>query len=209
VTPRQNFGETFCLYRHLWSYTASNFTKHLNSLPRPRSTETLVAILNSITGHYDLFNIFVIWKSFIFSMALPVHSGSMPLTQFCKHFSDGRTLRMSDQANARPLPEHRTHKHRISAYRHQKYMPWVGLEHTIPASKRAKTVHALESVATVTGHVVICGIYVHFVVQPVLLLTVCGMWHYHYNALALQILNFSCIEYLCFVRFVFALEVMC
>jgi hypothetical protein len=31
-------------------------------------------------------------------------------------------------------------------------MPRVGLEHTIPAFERAKTVHALERVATVTGH---------------------------------------------------------
>jgi hypothetical protein len=30
-------------------------------------------------------------------------------------------------------------------------MPWVGLELTIPASERAKTVHALDRSATVTG----------------------------------------------------------
>jgi hypothetical protein len=30
-------------------------------------------------------------------------------------------------------------------------MPQVGIEHTIPASKRAKTVHALDYSATVTG----------------------------------------------------------
>jgi hypothetical protein len=30
-------------------------------------------------------------------------------------------------------------------------MPWVGFEPTIPASKQAKTVHALDRSATVTG----------------------------------------------------------
>jgi hypothetical protein len=30
-------------------------------------------------------------------------------------------------------------------------MPWVGFEPTVPASERAKTVHALERSATVTG----------------------------------------------------------
>jgi hypothetical protein len=30
-------------------------------------------------------------------------------------------------------------------------MPYVGFEHTIPASERAKTVHALGRSATVTG----------------------------------------------------------
>jgi hypothetical protein len=30
-------------------------------------------------------------------------------------------------------------------------MPWVGFEYTIPASERAKTVHALDRSATVTG----------------------------------------------------------
>jgi hypothetical protein len=31
-------------------------------------------------------------------------------------------------------------------------MPWVGFEPTIPASEQAKTVHALDHSATVTGH---------------------------------------------------------
>jgi hypothetical protein len=30
-------------------------------------------------------------------------------------------------------------------------MPWVGFEHTVPASERVKTVHALDRSATVTG----------------------------------------------------------
>jgi hypothetical protein len=34
-------------------------------------------------------------------------------------------------------------------------MPWVGFETTIPASERAKTVHALDRSATVTGKTVL------------------------------------------------------
>jgi hypothetical protein len=41
------------------------------------------------------------------------------------------------------------HKHRINAYTHQISMPCVGFEPTIPASERAKTVHALDRAATV------------------------------------------------------------
>jgi hypothetical protein len=43
------------------------------------------------------------------------------------------------------------HKHRINAYTHTISMPCVGFEPAIPASERAKTVHALNRSATVTG----------------------------------------------------------
>jgi hypothetical protein len=43
------------------------------------------------------------------------------------------------------------HKHRINAYTHQTSMPWMGFEPTIPESERAKTIHALDHEATVTG----------------------------------------------------------
>jgi hypothetical protein len=43
------------------------------------------------------------------------------------------------------------HKHRINIYTHQTSMPCVRFEPTIPASERAKTVHALNRSATVTG----------------------------------------------------------
>jgi hypothetical protein len=43
------------------------------------------------------------------------------------------------------------HKHTINTYTHQTSMPSAGFEHTIPASERAKTVHALDCSATVTG----------------------------------------------------------
>jgi hypothetical protein len=43
------------------------------------------------------------------------------------------------------------HKHRLNTYTYQTSMPCVGFEHTIPASERAKTVHALDRSVTVTG----------------------------------------------------------
>jgi hypothetical protein len=43
------------------------------------------------------------------------------------------------------------HKHRINTYIYQTSMPCVGFEPTIPTSERAKTVHALDRSAIVTG----------------------------------------------------------
>jgi hypothetical protein len=45
----------------------------------------------------------------------------------------------------------RQHKHRINAYTYQTSMPCVGFEPMIPASERAKTVHASDRAVTVTG----------------------------------------------------------
>jgi hypothetical protein len=53
---------------------------------------------------------------------------------------------MGDQLITRPLP-----KHRINAYTPQTSMPCVGFKPTIPAFKQAKTIHALDRLATVTG----------------------------------------------------------
>jgi hypothetical protein len=43
------------------------------------------------------------------------------------------------------------HKHRMNTYTYQTFMPFMGFEPTIPASERAKTVHALKRSATMTG----------------------------------------------------------
>jgi hypothetical protein len=51
------------------------------------------------------------------------------------------------------------HKHRINTYTYQTFMPCVGFEPTIAASKRAKTVHALDRSSTVTGTLHITLIY--------------------------------------------------
>jgi hypothetical protein len=77
-------------------------------------------------------------------MALPAHSGPWTLIQFHNHFyTDGRTPWTSDQLAARTLPKHtttQTQNKRIHTF-----------EPTSPASRRAKTVHALDRAATVTG----------------------------------------------------------
>jgi hypothetical protein len=67
-------------------------------------------------------------------------------------FTDGRTPWTGDQLVARPLPNHRTTQTQKNAHTHQTSMTWVGFETTIPASERAKTVHASDCSATVTGN---------------------------------------------------------
>jgi hypothetical protein len=54
---------------------------------------------------------------------------------------------------ARPLPVHKHRKTRAHSHihTHTHSMPWVGFEPTVPASERAKTMHALDGSATVTG----------------------------------------------------------
>jgi hypothetical protein len=89
---------------------------------------------------------------FFFSMALPAHSGPWPLIQFRNHFSQtvgllGRVISPSQGGHLNT----RQHKHRINTYTHQTFMPWVGFKSMIPASERAKTVHALDLAAAVTG----------------------------------------------------------
>jgi hypothetical protein len=65
-------------------------------------------------------------------------------------FTDGSTPWRSDQLVARPLPKHRTTQTQ-NKHTYQTSMPCVGFGPTIPASDRAKTVHALDRSATVTG----------------------------------------------------------
>jgi hypothetical protein len=82
----------------------------------------------------------------LFSLALQPLWALASAFQFRDHFTDGRTPWTTDQLVARALP-----KHRINTYTHQTSMPCVGFELTIPASERAKTGHALDRSATVTG----------------------------------------------------------
>jgi hypothetical protein len=64
-------------------------------------------------------------------------------------YTVGRTPWKGDQPVARPLPAHRTIQTQNKST--QTFMSPVGFEPTIPASKRAKTVHALDRAATVIG----------------------------------------------------------
>jgi hypothetical protein len=85
-----------------------------------------------------------------FSLAVQPPWALASAFQFHDHFTDGRTSWTSDQLVARPLPKHRTIQTQ-NKYTHQTSMPCVGFEPTIPASERAKTLHALDRSATVTG----------------------------------------------------------
>jgi hypothetical protein len=78
--------------------------------------------------------------------------GPGPFFSFMIIFTDGRTPWASDQLVTRPVPKHRTtqtqNKH---IHTHQTSMPCVGFEPMNPASERAKTAHALDRSATVSG----------------------------------------------------------
>jgi hypothetical protein len=69
--------------------------------------------------------------------------------QFTWSWTFGRTPWTGDQLVARPLSVHKHRKTHI--HKHYTSMPWVGFEPKIPGSERAKTVHALDRSATVTG----------------------------------------------------------
>jgi hypothetical protein len=79
--------------------------------------------------------------------------GPWPLVQFRNHSSQtvGLPERVISSSQGRYLNTGQ-HKHRINPYTHQTSMPWVGFEPTTPVFERAKTVHALDHAATVTGH---------------------------------------------------------
>jgi hypothetical protein len=93
----------------------------------------------------------ILYSRNIFSKAFPAHSGPMPLIQVCNYFSQTVGLgRVINPSQDRCLNTGQ-HKHRINAYTYKTSMPCVGFEPTIPASERARTVHALDRAATVTG----------------------------------------------------------
>jgi hypothetical protein len=64
-------------------------------------------------------------------------------------YTVGRTPWTGNQQIGRPLATHRTTQ--TQNKRTQTSMPWVGLEPTIPAFGRTKTVHVLDCVATLIG----------------------------------------------------------
>jgi hypothetical protein len=81
-------------------------------------------------------------------MALPAHSGPWPLIQFRNHISQtigllGRVISPS----ARPLPKHRT----TQTQNKRIHTPNIRMLSGIRTHERAKTVHALDPAATVTG----------------------------------------------------------
>jgi hypothetical protein len=91
------------------------------------------------------------------TMALPAHSGPRPLIQFRNCFLQtvGLLWRVMSPSQGSYLNTGQ-HKHRMNAYTHQSYMPWVGFPASNSsclrprshrdwlASERSKTVHALD-----------------------------------------------------------------
>jgi hypothetical protein len=86
-----------------------------------------------------------------FSMALPARSGPRPLIQFRNYSSQTVALLGRVISPSQGLYLNTDNTNTVNAYTHQTSMTWVGFESTIPASERAKTVHALNRAATVTG----------------------------------------------------------
>jgi hypothetical protein len=87
-----------------------------------------------------------------YSMPLPARSGPRSRIQFRNYFLQtvGLLERVISLSQGSYLNTGK-HKHRINAYTHQTSMPSVRFEPTIPASERAKAVHALDRAATVTS----------------------------------------------------------
>jgi hypothetical protein len=75
--------------------------------------------------------------------------GPWPLFQFLNLYTFGRTSFTGDQPVARRLLTHKTTQ--IKNKRTRISMSRVGFEPTFPVFERAKTVHALDSAATVIG----------------------------------------------------------
>jgi hypothetical protein len=69
--------------------------------------------------------------------------------QFLKLYTVGRTPWTGDQPVTRPLLTHRTRQTQNKCT--ETFMLQVGFEPTIPASERAKRVHALDGRATAVG----------------------------------------------------------
>jgi hypothetical protein len=82
-------------------------------------------------------------------MTLQPFVGPWAFSSFLILYTLGRSPWAGDQSVARPLPTHRTTQTHNKLT--QTSMLWVGFEPTMPAFERAKTVYALDSVATVIG----------------------------------------------------------
>jgi hypothetical protein len=95
-----------------------------------------------------------IYLSIYPSMALQPFIGPWPLLKFLIFSQSVGLIGWGGHPVARPLPAHRTSKTHNKLK--QTSMPQVRFEPTIPVFERAKTVHALDRAATVTGGMAIC-----------------------------------------------------
>jgi hypothetical protein len=112
-----------------------------NPLDRP--------ILYSLSIYLSIYEYLSICLSIYLSMALQPLVGPWPHFDSLIFYTVGRTPWTGDQPVARPLPTHRTTQ--TQNKRTQTSMPWVRFEPMVRAFTRAKTVHALDRAATVTG----------------------------------------------------------
>jgi hypothetical protein len=101
--------------------------------------------------------------TYIFFLPLRSHFGAQGwFLSFSVYFC--RREDSLDEWSARHLNTGQ-HKHRINIWTCQTSVPYVGFEPTIPASERAKTVHALDRSHTVTGIAYILVVSLKFVVM--------------------------------------------
>jgi hypothetical protein len=122
--------------------------------PSLMNSEVLYRARKNLPPESDESNPYFCIVSFLvfFLMALQSFVGSWPLFSFLILYKGGRTPWRGDQPVARPLPLNTgQHKHRINTHTYQTSIPWIGFEPMITESVQAKTVHALNRTATVTG----------------------------------------------------------
>jgi hypothetical protein len=124
-----------------WSSSNSSATKHLNSFGSEPEAPSYRPAPDCLSCE----------SAFVKSTIL-FFSGPWPIIKFRNNFS--HTLGILGHVISPSKGSYLTteqHEHRINACTHQTAMPWVGFKPTIPASERAKKVHALDRAAIVTS----------------------------------------------------------
>jgi hypothetical protein len=134
VIPLPCFLVAWCLMKHSDSFTFTLQGKVVHSQTRGNVSYKCLSL------------------SFLL---LPLSVKCFVSLQFLNPETVGRTPWMGDQPAARPLPTQTQNKHR------QTPMPSVGFEPTVPVFEQAKTVHALDHVATMMGSYKSNGKYLH------------------------------------------------
>jgi hypothetical protein len=158
VTAEDNL--TFYLLCKRWYWKSDHeilqVLSHLEDLSKTTKSLSQIVCVPAEISSRNIFNISQEALSFqpvrsaiFFTAALPASSGPRPLIQFRNRFSQTVEFLgiVISPSQGRYLNTGQ-HKHRINAYKHQTSMLWAGFGPTIPAPKWAKTVHALDRVAT-------------------------------------------------------------
>jgi hypothetical protein len=133
VRGYQHFRNTYCLG---FQYT--------NVFPEDGRSRLLRNIRNHLRNY-------MLYPRRLFSPALEPLGPWLVIFEFHDYFTDGRTLWTGDQLVTRPLPKHRTTQTQNKHTQIPNIHALCGIEPTIEASERAKTIHALDPSATETG----------------------------------------------------------